>query len=136
MKLAAWNVNSLKVRLPHLTDWLAKAQPDIACLQELKLEDAKFPRTELEAAGYHAACAGQKTYNGVAILARTPLSDVAVGIPGYADDHRRVIAATVGGVRLACVHCPKGQAIGSRKEAYKLTWFAARRGHVAVRMQG
>src|SRR5258705_12628351 len=95
MKLAAWNVNSLKVRLPHLTDWLAKAQPDIACLQELKLGDGKFPRTELEAAGYHAACAGQKSYNGVAILARAPLSEVAVGIPGYADDRKVVIAAKV-----------------------------------------
>ncbi len=135
MKLAAWNVNSLKVRLPHLTDWLAKAQPDIACLQELKLEDAKFPRTELEAAGYHAACAGQKTYNGVAILSRAPLSDVAVGIPGYADDHKRVIAATAGAVRVVCVYCPNGQAVGSEKYAYKLRWFDALKGYVAVEMQ-
>ena len=78
MKIAAWNVNSLKVRLPHLTDWLAKTRPDIVCLQELKLEDPKFPRAELEAAGYQAAVSGQKTYNGVAILARAGLSDVSV----------------------------------------------------------
>src|SRR5471032_980540 len=98
MKLAAWNVNSLKVRLPHLTDWLAKAQPDIVCLQELKLEDPKFPRAEIEAAGYQAAVSGQKTYNGVAILSRAGLSDVSMGIPGFADEQKRVIAATAGGV--------------------------------------
>ena len=93
MRLAAWNVNSLKVRLPHLTDWLAKAQPDVVCLQELKLEDAKFPRAELETVGYQSACYGQKTYNGVAILARTALQDVSTGMPGFTDDHKRVIAA-------------------------------------------
>ena len=125
MRLATWNVNSLKVRLPHLIDWLAKAQPDIVCLQELKLEDAKFPRAELEAAGYQAAFSGQKTYNGVAILARAGLSDVSTGIPGFADEQKRVIAATVGGVRSVCVYCPNGQAVGSEKYDYKLRWFAA-----------
>src|SRR4249920_1297732 len=100
MKLAAWNVNSLKVRLPHLIDWLAKAQPDIVCLQELKLEDAKFPRAELEAAGYQAAFSGQKTYNGVAILSRLPLLEVSAGIPGFQDEQKRVITATVGDVRV------------------------------------
>src|SRR5262245_55047128 len=102
MKLAAWNVNSLKVRLPHLVDWLGQAQPDIVCLQELKLEDAKFPRADLEAAGYQSVFSGQKTYNGVAILSRTALSDVSTGMPGFADDHKRVIAATVSGVRVVC----------------------------------
>lgn len=135
MKIAAWNVNSLKVRLPHLTDWLAKAQPDIVCLQELKLEDAKFPRTELQAAGYHAACAGQKTYNGVAILSRTPLSEVSVGIPGFDDEHKRVIAATIGGVRVVCVYCPNGQAVGSEKYQYKLRWFGALKDFLALELQ-
>lgn len=135
MKIAAWNVNSLKVRLPHLTDWLAKARPDIACLQELKLEDAKFPRTELQAAGYHAACAGQKTYNGVAILSRTPLSEVSVGIPGFDDEHKRVIAATIGGVRVVCVYCPNGQAVGSEKYQYKLRWFGALKDFLALELQ-
>jgi len=134
MKLAAWNVNSLKVRLPHLSDWLAKAQPDAVCLQELKLEDPKFPRAELEAAGYQAAFSGQKTYNGVAILSRTPLSDVSMGMPGFADDHKRVIAATSGGVRVICVYCPNGQAVGSDKYAYKLRWFEALKDYLAAEM--
>ena len=132
MKLAAWNVNSLKVRLPHLRDWLAQAMPDVVCLQELKLEDVKFPRAELEAAGYQAAFSGQKTYNGVAILARSALSDVCMGMPGFADDHRRVIAATVSGVRVVCVYCPNGQAIGSEKYAYKLRWFEALKEYLAA----
>ena len=135
MKLAAWNVNSLKVRLPHLTDWLARTQADVVCLQELKLEDAKFPRAELEAAGYHAAFSGQKTYNGVAILARGAVADVSTGIPGFADDHRRVIAATVDGVRVVCVYCPNGQAVGSDKYAYKLRWFAALKVYLATELQ-
>jgi len=134
MRLATWNVNSLKVRLPHLTDWLAKAQPDIICLQELKLEDAKFPRAELEAAGYQAAFSGQKTYNGVAILARAGLSEVSMGMPGFADEQKRVIAATVGGVRSVCVYCPNGQAVGSEKYDYKLRWFAALGEYLAAEM--
>jgi len=125
MKLATWNVNSLKVRLPHLLDWLAQARPDVVCLQELKLEAEKFPRAELERAGYQAAVHGQKTYNGVAILARAGLDDVAAGIPGLEDEQRRVIAATVSGMRVLCVYCPNGQAVGSDKYAYKLRWFAA-----------
>jgi exodeoxyribonuclease-3 len=132
MKLAAWNVNSLKVRLPHLTDWLANAQPDIVCLQELKLEDPKFPRAELETAGYQAAVSGQKTYNGVAILSRAGLSDISVGIPGFADEQRRVIAATANGVRAICVYCPNGQAVGSEKYDYKLRWYAALKEYLAA----
>ena len=132
MKLAAWNVNSLKVRLPHLSDWLAQAMPDVVCLQELKLEDVKFPRAELEATGYQAAFSGQKTYNGVAILARSALSDVCMGMPGFADDHKRVIAATVSGVRVVCVYCPNGQAVGSEKYAYKLRWFEALKEYLAA----
>jgi exodeoxyribonuclease-3 len=134
MKLAAWNVNSLKVRLPHLTDWLAKTQPDIVCLQELKLEDAKFPRIELEASGYQAAVSGQKTYNGVAILARAGLSEVSVGIPGFADEQKRVVAATVAGVRSICVYCPNGQAVGSEKYGYKLRWFSALKDYLAAEL--
>ncbi len=135
MKLATWNVNSLKVRLPHLTDWLAKAQPDIVCLQELKTEDAKFPRAELEAAGYRAAFFGQKTYNGVAILSRTGAADVATGIPGFADEQKRVVAATVGDMRVVCVYCPNGQAVGSEKYDYKLRWFAALGDYLAAELQ-
>ena len=127
MRLATWNVNSLKVRLPHLTDWLQAAQPDVVCLQELKLEDAKFPRDELAASGYGSVSSGQKTYNGVAILARVPLEEVQTGIPGFEDEQRRVIAATVAGTRVVCLYAPNGQAIGSDKYEYKLRWYAALR---------
>lgn len=125
MKLATWNVNSLKVRLPQLLAWLHAQRPDIVCLQETKLENAAFPRMELEAAGYQAACAGQKTYNGVAILSRLPLGDVSAGIPGLADEQQRLIAATADGARIVCAYFPNGQSVGSDKYAYKLKWIAA-----------
>jgi exodeoxyribonuclease-3 len=125
MRLATWNVNSLKVRLPHLLDWLARAQPDIACLQETKTEDANFPREALKAAGYQAVYCGQKAYNGVAILARAEPRDVQHGIPGFADDPKRVIAATVDDLRVVCLYAPNGQAVGSDKYEYKLRWYAA-----------
>jgi len=125
MKIAAWNVNSLKVRLPQLLDFLATRQPDAVCLQETKLTDDKFPLAELEAAGYHVGYTGQKTYNGVAIISRTPLVDTTFGIAGLEDEQKRVIAATVDGVRLVCVYCPNGQALDSDKYPYKLAWFDA-----------
>ncbi len=125
MKLATWNVNSLKVRLPQVLEWVAAHRPDILCLQETKLEDKSFPRMELEAAGYRAAFAGQKTYNGVAILSRLPLGDVTVGIPGLADEQQRLIAATADGVRIVCGYFPNGQSVGSDKYAYKLGWIEA-----------
>jgi len=125
VKLATWNVNSLKVRLPHLLDWLAAAQPDVVCLQETKTEDSSFPLAEIEAAGYRVIYSGQKTYNGVAIVSRTPLSAEARGIPDFADELRRVIAATVEGLRIVCLYAPNGQAPGSEKYEYKLRWYAA-----------
>jgi len=125
MKLATWNVNSLKVRLQHLLEWLARTQPDVVCLQETKLEDTGFPKREIEAAGYAACFHGQKTYNGVAILSRRGLSQVEPGIHGYADDHKRVLSATVDGVRVVCTYVPNGQAVGTIKYAYKLDWFLA-----------
>lgn len=135
MKLATWNVNSIKVRLPQLLDWLAAAQPDVVCLQELKTESPKFPRAELEAAGYACAVNGQKTYNGVALLSRAPFAEVAADIPGFADEQKRVIAATVNGLRVLCVYCPNGQAVGSEKYQYKLRWFAALRDYLAAELQ-
>jgi len=125
MRIASWNVNSLKVRLPQVLDWLAKHQPDALCLQELKLEDASFPRIELEAAGYTAAVSGQKTYNGVAILSREPAANIVYGIPGLDDPQRRVISADLGGVRLVCAYVPNGQSLDSDKYQYKLNWLAA-----------
>jgi exodeoxyribonuclease-3 len=125
MKIATWNVNSLKVRLPHLLDWLAAAQPDVVCLQETKSEDKNFPADELIAAGYQVVFSGQKTYNGVAILAKSTLVDVQMGIPGFEDEQKRVIAATVEGVRIVCVYIPNGQSLDSDKYQYKLRWLAA-----------
>ncbi|HEV7489244.1 MAG TPA: exodeoxyribonuclease III, partial [Rhodanobacteraceae bacterium] len=124
MKIASWNVNSLNVRLPHLERWCAAAQPDVLALQETKLEDAKFPVAALEAAGYHSAFSGQKTYNGVAILARQPISDVVHGIAGLDDPQRRILSATVGDVRIVNLYVVNGQAVGSEKYAYKLDWLA------------
>ncbi|MDO9227403.1 MAG: exodeoxyribonuclease III [Pseudomonadota bacterium] len=125
MKIATWNVNSLKVRLPHLLDWLAATQADVVCLQETKTEDAKFPREAIEAAGYQVAYVGQKTYNGVAIVSRLPLLDVQAGIPGFADEQKRVLAATVDGIRVVCVYIPNGQSLDSDKYLYKLRWLNA-----------
>ncbi len=129
MKLAAWNVNSLKVRLPHLLDWLADQQPDVVCLQETKLEDHNFPQADLEAAGYQVAFAGQKTYSGLALLSPHPLSDVVRGNPHCDDPQRPLVAATVaaptGPLRMVCAYFPNGQEVGSDKYAYKLAWLAA-----------
>ena len=125
MKIASWNVNSLKVRLPHLLDWLGEAKPDVVCLQELKLEDHNFPRAEIEAAGYQVAFSGQKTYNGVALLAREPIGDVLYGNPRFADEQKRLISGTVGDIRVICAYMPNGQAVGSDKYDYKLRWLDA-----------
>jgi exodeoxyribonuclease-3 len=125
MKLATWNVNSLKVRLPHLLDWLQSATPDVVCLQETKQNDDVFPVEVLRAAGYECAFSGQKTYNGVAILSRNPLADVQVGIPGFSDEQKRVIAATIDNVRVVCVYIPNGQSLDSDKYVYKLAWLDA-----------
>jgi exodeoxyribonuclease III len=125
MKIATWNVNSLKVRLPQLLDWLPAAGPDVVCLQETKLEDDKFPRAEIEAAGWQVAFSGQKTYNGVAVLSRAPLADVQAGIPGFADEQKRVLAVTVEDTRVVCVYIPNGQAVDSDKYQYKLGWLDA-----------
>ncbi|HYR36473.1 MAG TPA: exodeoxyribonuclease III [Burkholderiales bacterium] len=125
MRIATWNVNSLRVRLGHLLEWLADAKPDVACLQETKTEDANFPVAELRAAGYEAAYCGQKAYNGVAILSRMPITEVAHGIPDFVDDPKRCIAGTVNGVRLVCLYAPNGEAPGTEKYAYKLRWYEA-----------
>jgi len=125
MKIASWNVNSLNVRLPHLLHWLAEAKPDVVALQETKLEDHKFPEDALLEAGYRSAFAGQKTYNGVAILARQAISDVQAGIPGFDDPQKRVLAATVGDIRIVDLYVVNGEAVGSEKFAYKLRWLDA-----------
>jgi exodeoxyribonuclease-3 len=125
MKLSTWNVNSLKIRLPQVLDWLAAQAPDVLCLQETKLEDRNFPVADIEAAGYRVAFSGQKTYNGVAILAKQGLDAISAGIPGFADEQKRVIAADVGDVRVVCAYVPNGQDVASDKYQYKLRWLAA-----------
>jgi exodeoxyribonuclease-3 len=129
LTLATWNVNSLKVRMPHLLQWLATRPVDIVCLQETKLTDENFPRQELLDLGYRAYFAGQKTYNGVAILLRAAAlgeaGAVVTALPDFDDPQKRLIALGVDGLRIVCAYFPNGQAVGSEKYAYKLQWLAA-----------
>jgi exodeoxyribonuclease-3 len=125
VKIATWNVNSLRVRMPHLLEWLRTQSPDALCLQETKCEDASFPADELRRAGYESVHNGQRTYNGVAILTRERCEGICRGIPGFADEHSRVIAADMSGIRIVSVYVPNGQSVGSDKYAYKLRWFEA-----------
>jgi exodeoxyribonuclease III len=127
MRLATWNVNSLNVRLPHLIAWLERERPDVVCLQETKLEDARFPVAPLREAGYEVLASGQKSYNGVAILTRTPPAEAANGMPGWVDEQKRVLTATVSGMRLVCLYAPNGERLGTTKFEYKMRWFEALR---------
>ena len=124
-RFATWNVNSLRVRLPQLLQWLGANPVDVVGLQETKLTDADFPRGTLEELGWTVSYAGQKTYNGVALLARAPLTDVVTELPRLGDPQRRLLAATVGGVRVVNVYVPNGQTVDSEKYAYKLSWLDA-----------
>lgn len=125
MKLATWNVNSLKVRLPQVLQWLLDNPVDVLCLQETKTINEKFPVAEIEAAGYQVVFSGQKTYNGVAILSRHPISDVVKNNPHFEDEQQRIIAATIEGVRVICAYIPNGQSPDSDKYLYKLSWLKA-----------
>lgn len=127
MKIATWNVNSLKVRLPQVLQWLTDNPIDVLCLQETKLTDDKFPAAALEAAGYQVAFTGQKTYNGVAIVSRHPITDVVKNNPQFADEQQRIIAATVEDIRIVCAYIPNGQSVDSDKYRYKLKWLDALR---------
>ncbi len=129
MKIATWNVNSLRVRLGHVLDWISANEIDILALQETKLIDEKFPVAALADAGYEAVFAGQPTYNGVAILARRATvgapTAVVRGNPLYPDQQQRLISAEVGGLRIVCAYFPNGQSVGSDKYEYKLAWVDA-----------
>ncbi|MET0267804.1 MAG: exodeoxyribonuclease III [Duganella sp.] len=125
MNLATWNVNSLNVRLPHVMQWLEQHPVDVLCIQETKLTDDKFPVAQLEAAGYHVAYTGQKTYNGVAIISKLPIEDVVKNNPLFDDPQQRILAATIGGMRVVCAYVPNGQSVGSDKYAYKMAWLDA-----------
>ena len=125
MKLATWNVNSLKVRLPQVLQWLQENPVDVLCLQETKLTDDKFPADEIEKAGYQVVFTGQKTYNGVAILSKHTMSEVVKNNPRFEDEQQRIIAATIEGMRVVCAYIPNGQAVDSDKYQYKLKWLDA-----------
>jgi len=125
MKIASWNVNSLRVRLEHVVDWLEQVQPDILGLQETKLVDDNFPVSEIEALGYHCAFSGQPTYNGVAVLSRLPIEEVITEFEGFEDPQRRVLGARIGPLRLLNLYVPNGQSVDSEKYSYKLDWLAA-----------
>ncbi|MET0918010.1 MAG: exodeoxyribonuclease III [Burkholderiales bacterium] len=125
MKLATWNVNSLKVRLSQLIDWLSKVGPDIVCLQETKIQDVDFPFDAIRTAGYEALACGQKTYNGVAILSRSTGTDIVTAIPGFVDEQKRILAATFGDIRIISLYVPNGESVISDKYQYKLGWLGA-----------
>jgi len=124
-KIATWNVNSIRVRLPQVLEWLNKENPDVLCLQETKITDEDFPVAALRDVGYHAVYAGQKTYNGVATLTRVEASDTVSSLPGAKGDQKRLLAATVGNVRVVNVYIPNGEEVGSEKYSYKLSWLKA-----------
>ena len=127
MIIASWNVNSLKVRLPHVLDWLAEHQPDILGLQETKTIDENFPVEDIEATGYHVTFAGQKTYNGVAVISKAIANDIVIDLPGIDDPQRRVLGCTIpseqGDVRFLNLYVPNGSEVGSEKYEYKLNWL-------------
>ena len=134
LALGTWNVNSLRVRLPHLAQWLATSPVNVLGLQETKLVDADFPAADLDRLGLAGAWHGQKTYNGVALLAKDPVTDVVRGIPGFADEQARVIAGTVHGVRIVDVYVPNGQAVATDKYAYKLNWLQQLHAYLAAEL--
>ncbi|MFC1526107.1 exodeoxyribonuclease III [Candidatus Latescibacterota bacterium] len=135
MKIATWNVNSLKVRLPQVLQWMALEEPDILGLQETKLTDESFPADQIEATGYRVVYSGQKTYNGVAVLSRQEAADPVTDLPGLVDPQRRVLGVTVGDLRFLNLYVPNGQEVGSEKYAYKLDWLERARDHIEAQLR-
>ena len=132
MKIATWNVNSIKARLPNVLEWLKEAEPDVALLQEIKCQAADFPAMEFQSLGYQVHAVGQKSYNGVALLSKQPASDVIEGLPGdESDEQARYVEATVGGVRVASIYLPNGNPVDSEKYPYKLGWMKRLKAHAA-----
>jgi len=131
VKIASWNVNSLRVRLEHVLDWLGSAQPDILAIQETKTKDPEFPVDAFAQSGYAVAFAGQPTYNGVALVSRHPIESTIHDLADFADEQRRVLGATVGALRVINLYVPNGQSVDSQKYQYKLSWLAALRAHLA-----
>lgn len=135
MKIATWNVNSLKVRLPHVLDWLATEQPDVLCLQETKLTDENFPADDIRAAGYEVVFSGQKTYNGVATISRSAASDIVTDVTDLDDPQRRILGATIDGVRVLNLYVVNGQEVGSEKYAHKLHWLEKVTDYIATQLE-
>ncbi len=135
MKIASWNVNSLRVRLEHVLDWLAVNRPDIVCLQETKVTDEEFPEAELREAGYHSVFNGQRTYNGVAILSRKPATEVQTSLEHVDTEQKRTLAGTFDGVRVVNLYVPNGSEVGSEKYAYKLGWLAGMKEFLAAELK-
>lgn len=134
-KIASWNVNSLKVRLPHVQDWLAEHQPDVLTLQETKQQDQDFPADAINECGYEVLFSGQKTYNGVAILSKNKAKELATGFPDFDDPQKRVLAAEVDDICVLNLYVPNGSEVGSEKYAYKLDWLARLNDYTAELMQ-
>jgi exodeoxyribonuclease-3 len=135
MKIATWNVNSLNVRLPHVLEWLASANPDVLVLQEIKQLTEKFATEAFAELGYNAVASGQKTYNGVAVISRGEATDQVTDFPGFEDPQRRILAATIDGVRVVNLYIPNGQSVGSEKYEYKLNWLAALERFLAAELE-
>ena len=135
MKIATWNVNSLKVRLPQVLEWMAAASPDVLVLQEIKQVTEAFPAEEFAEAGYRGVASGQKTYNGVAVLSRSPSQDHVTDFPGFEDPQRRILAATIEGIRVVNLYVPNGSSVGSEKYEYKLGWLGALKGFLQEEMK-
>ena len=135
MRIASWNVNSLKVRLPQVVEWIEAHEPDVLGLQETKLTDEFFPAAAFQELGYQASFCGQKTYNGVALISRVPQTELINGLDGLEDSQRRVLGATVDGLRVLNLYVPNGQAVGSDKYGYKLQWLGALRSHLKAELE-
>ena len=136
MKIATWNINSMKVRLPHVLEWLDAAQPEILVVQEIKQVTEAFPYDEIREAGYASVASGQKTYNGVAVISKSESSDHATDFPGFEDPQRRILACTIDGIRVVNLYVPNGSEVGSEKYEYKLGWLAALKGFLEAELKG
>ena len=136
MKIATWNVNSLKVRLPHVLEWLASAEPDVLVLQEIKQATEAFDTDSFSAAGYKSIARGQKTYNGVAVISRSEAVDIVTDFPGFDDPQRRILTSTIDGIRVVNLYIPNGNSVGSEKYEYKLGWLAALKDFLAGELEG
>jgi exodeoxyribonuclease-3 len=135
MKIATWNVNSMKVRLPHVVEWLQNHEPDVLVLQEIKQLTENFPTAALQEIGYHSIASGQKTYNGVAVISKSPATNPVTDFPDLDDPQRRILASTVDGIRIVDLYIPNGSEVGSEKYEYKLNWLQSLRNFLEAEMQ-